>query len=456
MHGENGSAKQETCEPEGHEATGKNGSSSNGSHRTVFFSVGEPSGDHHGAALIRSLKDNSSDVRCVGYGGPIMRDAGCELHSDLTQQAVMGFVQAVKHLGEFLRLRKAAAQYFDRDKPDAVVLIDFPGFNWWIARTAKKRGIPVYYYCPPQLWAWAAWRIRKMRRLIDHVLCVLPFEADWFESRGLETTLVGHPFFDEERTRSVDEAFLDQQRELDRTTRLVLLLPGSRTQEVKDNFEDMLRTSDLIRQEVSDVRFAVAAYKESHAGMVRDAIQRFDEKADSALPIETYVGKTPELIRASTCCLSVSGSVSLQLLAHARPTVILYRISRVMFALQQKLRRIKYITLVNLLAADDIWPEDATLYSADQEDAEKVPFPEYLTCRDKTREMASHLIDWLKDPALYQRRVAYLTELRDDVAAGISRSDSGEATPCTVSENAALAILDLLEEGSAINSSING
>ena len=158
----------------------------------IFFSVGEPSGDLHGANLIRELRKRDPQIECVGYGGPRMADAGCQLHEDLTRFAVMWFLRVLLNLHHFLALLRNANQYLREAKPDAVVLIDYPGFNWWIARAAKKNGIPVFYYGVPQLWAWAAWRIKKMRRFVDHLLCKLPFEEKWYKDRGCHATYVGH------------------------------------------------------------------------------------------------------------------------------------------------------------------------------------------------------------------------------------------------------------------------
>ena len=143
----------------------------------IFFSVGEPSGDLHGANLINALRQRRPDCRFVGFGGPRMAAAGCQLHADLTQLAVMWFARALLSLHRFLGLLWTADRYFRTERPDAVVLIDYPGFNWWVARRAKARGIPVIYYGTPQLWAWASYRVRRMRRYVDHVLCKLPFQV---------------------------------------------------------------------------------------------------------------------------------------------------------------------------------------------------------------------------------------------------------------------------------------
>ncbi|MEO1496765.1 MAG: lipid-A-disaccharide synthetase [Planctomycetota bacterium] len=280
---------------------------------TLFFSVGEPSGDLHGANLCTELRQRTGDaVRCVGFGGPRMADAGVELHTDLTQHAVMGFLRVVAKIPHFLRLKRQAECYFRDHKPDAVVLVDFPGFNWHIARVAKKHGVPVFYYGTPQLWAWASWRVKKLRRDVDHALCKLPFEEAWLRQRGCNATYVGHPYFDELRSRAVDTAFVAEQRS--EPGPLVALLPGSRTQEVRSNFRYQLDAAKKVARDVPNVRFVVAAFKAKQLPLIEAAIR--DAGFDERDAPRVFVGRTPELIEAADVCLAVSGSVSLELRNH--------------------------------------------------------------------------------------------------------------------------------------------
>jgi lipid-A-disaccharide synthase len=374
----------------------------------IFFSVGEPSGDLHGANLIRELRQRHPDIECVGFGGPRMQAAGAELLEDLTRLAVMWFLRALLNLHHFLRLFQVARRYFREHRPDAVVLIDYPGFNWWVARAAKRETIPVFYYGAPQMWAWAPWRVRKMRRLIDHVLCKLPFEETWFQQRGCRATYVGHPYFDEMVQQVLDAAFLQRYREPG--TPLVTILPGSRTQEVGSNLTQFLAAAQQVRAQLPNVRFAVAAYNEAQAdAALREIIRR-------RLPMEVHVGKTAELIHLADCCMACSGSVSLELLHHEKPTVILYRISPPAFAVQRVFRRVKYITLVNLLATRDPFPRDLTTYDPDHQDAERVPFPEYLTYRDVSARIAAHVTCWLQSPEQRRVRVEELRALKSRFA----------------------------------------
>lgn len=377
----------------------------------IFFSVGEPSGDLHGANLIKELRRQNPGIECVGYGGPKMAAAGCQLHADLTQLAVMWFLRVLLNLHHFWRLYRRAEGYFRDERPDAVVLIDYPGFNWWIARAAKKYGIPVFYYGVPQMWAWAPWRVRKMRRLVDHVLCKLPFEADWYKSRQCHATYVGHPYFDEVQRQQLDQAFLDDQSQ--RPGMLVTILPGSRTQEVAKNLASFLKAACEIRRRVTDVRFAIASFNEKQAAMARQQV------AELHLPVDVFAGRTPELIRLGRCCLACSGSVSLELLYHTKPTVILYRVGWFPYTVARNLFiKVKFITLVNLLATDDPFLGRGARYDPQAAAGEGVLFPEHLTYGDRTQQMADQIAEWLSDESRYERRVRQLQELKQQHARG--------------------------------------
>ena len=371
----------------------------------LFFSVGEPSGDLHGANLVRELRQQDPHIRCVGYGGPRMRQAGCEVHADLTELAVMWFLQAILNLHRFWGLLVQADRYFRHQKPDAVILIDYPGFNWWIARRAKAHGIPVFYYGAPQMWAWAPWRIRKMRRLVDHVLCKLPFEADWYCERGCHASYVGHPYFDELEQHQVDHSFI--QRMNSDSSPLITLLPGSRTQEVTSNLSQFMQVVERIQQRQPNTRFAIASFNEKQADLAEQAISAAGQS------VEVFVGKTPELIMSATACVACSGSVSLELLYHRKPTVIVYQVSRLAFRVQRYFRKVRYITLVNLLYSDNRYCSNGELYDPD---FEKVPFPEYLTCDDRSPEVAQQIGDWIESEESFAATVANLDALRSEFA----------------------------------------
>jgi lipid-A-disaccharide synthase len=400
----------------------------------VFVSAGEPSGDHHAALLVRAIRARRPDVRFAGLGGPHMEAEGVELVADLTKLAVMWFLRVILNIHRFVDLARRAERSFLDAKPDICVLVDFPGFHWWLAWRAKRHGIPVVFYCPPQIWAWASWRVAKMRRLIDHVLSALPFEHDWFTARGVKSTLVGHPFFDELHTATARRTAAESGRPL------VLLLPGSRGQEIEGMLRTLVKAAARIHRDVPEVTFAVGALNERHARRVREALASNREAA--GLGIEVHGGRTRALIREATAALACSGSVSLELLEARVPTVIVYRISGFAYVVQSWLRHARFITLVNLLACrEPIGPLRPVLVpprTVPPADPEGV-YPEYLVVADPTERVAGHVVEWLTRPgslAEARRRIDTLagTIARPGSAAraadAVLAIASGEAVAC--------------------------
>lgn len=356
----------------------------------IFFSVGEPSGDQHAAHLIQELRRRRPDLEFSAFGGPLMEEAGCHVHFRLTDLAVMGVFAVLPLLWKFVRLVRQAKAIFAESRPDAVVLVDFPGFNWWIARKAKAAGIPVFYYLPPQLWAWAPWRIRRVRRFVDHMLCALPFEKDWYSQRGVEVDYVGHPFFDEVADHPLNREFLD--RYAGPGTRVVGILPGSRNAEVTQNWPVLLDVIRNLHGRRPQVRFLVANYKSSQ----REWCERQLQEQGGQLPVSFFVGKTPEIIEAAECCLMVSGSVSLEMLARNTPAVVVYRGGRVFGFLVKLLVTCKYASLPNLIANREVMPE----------------FPFMGNPQPIIRQMTDIVDGWLSDPQQLAQAKAELSGLR--------------------------------------------
>jgi lipid-A-disaccharide synthase len=358
----------------------------------IFFSAGEPSGDLHAANLIRALRRRWPEAGFVGYGGPRMEQAGMTLLFSLVDMAVMWFLWVLLNIRTFIRLIDDADVYFRDERPDAVVLIDYPGLNWWIARKAKERGIPVFYYVPPQIWAWAGWRVKKVRKYVDHVLCSLPFEPAWYHARGVpQAVFVGHPYFDELAERTLDTDFVETERA--RGGPIVALLPGSRTQELVRNLPIMLRAAAALAAQHREVRFVVACLHEKH----RFLAERLICEAGMHLPMHVFAGRTPELIRMADLAWAVSGSVGLELMVEALPTVVVYKLNRFDLWIARPFIKSKYISIVNLLA-------DAEL------------MPEYLTPHDVSAELAQWAGGWLDDPRERARESQRLAALRDRVA----------------------------------------
>ncbi|MEQ9070185.1 MAG: lipid-A-disaccharide synthase, partial [Gimesia chilikensis] len=225
----------------------------------LFFSVGEPSGDQHTAHLIEEIRTRRPDARFSAFGGPEMQAVGCHLEVRLTDYAVMGILNVLPLIFKFIQLIRQVGAYLEQEHPDAVILVDFPGFNWWVAKKAKALGIPVFYYLPPQLWAWAPWRIRRVRKNVDYILSGLQFEKQWYESRGINVDYIGHPFFDEVVSRKLQQDTLTELKQS--APQIVGVLPGSRTNEVTRNFPVMLQTIRRLSQQFPDAIFPIACYR---------------------------------------------------------------------------------------------------------------------------------------------------------------------------------------------------
>jgi lipid-A-disaccharide synthase len=280
-----------------------------------------------------------------------MVQSGLECDFDLTQMAVMGFAEVLPKLREFFRLADQATQIFRSGAVDGVVLVDFPGFNWHIAKRAKQCGLPVVYYLPPQLWAWGSWRIRKIRKYVDRVLASLPFENEWYADRHVPVEYVGHPFFDLVEQQPLDARFLQHWKH--RAGVQVAVLPGSRNHEVHHIWPLQLEVIRRLSSRFPTARFTVAAYRDAHALWCRQQLS----PSDRELPIEIFVGKTSELIHLADCALMKSGSVSLEMMARATPAVVLYRVPWSTYCIGKMLVRCKSMTLPNLIADETIMPE---------------------------------------------------------------------------------------------------
>jgi lipid-A-disaccharide synthase len=246
----------------------------------------------------------------------------------------------------------------------------------------------VFYFVPPQLWAWAGWRVKKMRRLVDQVLCTLPFEESWYHDRGVPAKYIGHPYFDELAEQQLNAAFVEEQQ--DRPGAIIGLLPGSRDQEITGNLGVLLDAAAYIHRARPDTRFLVACLHSAHRDRVKEKLR------DSALPIEVHAGRTPEIIHLSHSCISVSGSVGLELLYRHKPAVVVYCGNRFMNFVADSVLTCRYFSLVNLLADKLLFPE----FKGPHLDAPKIGGP---------------IVDWLNHTFKYEQTRGELKALRAKV-----------------------------------------
>lgn len=316
---------------------------------TVLISCGEPSGDLYAGALVRELRALAPGLRALGFGGEHLRAAGAELIGDYRGLAVTGLVEAVRVLPRsyamYRRLVRAAREH----RPDVVVLIDFPDFNFRLAGAVRALGIPIVYYIPPQLWAWRSGRMRTLRALADRILVIFPFEPEIYERAGTAATFVGHPLVDLARASRSREAFLSSLG-LEPARPTVALLPGSRPNEVSQILPTLLEAAGLIAASAGDAQFVLA-----RAPQLPEEL--FAPVAATGLPIHVVEGQTDDVLAACDVVVTASGTATVQAAIHERPMVIVYRLAPVTYALLRLLVHVDTVGMVNLVAGRKVAPE---------------------------------------------------------------------------------------------------
>ncbi len=318
----------------------------------VLFTAFEPSGDEHAAAVITELKRREPRLPIYAWGGPAMAAAGAKVIERTGEDAVMGLPGLAKireHKGINGRIRD-----WLRDTPGIALLIpvDSPAANFPICKIAKRKGLSVLHLVAPQVWAWGGWRIRKLRRLTDGLLCLLPFEEPWFRERGIEATFVGHPLFDEEVPR---EALANEGAAFATGSPRIALLPGSRPGEISRNWPMLLDAYRALVRTHPETVGVVAATTPAVADRLREIAGQEGGWPGS---LACAVGATDAVIHWSELALVVSGTVTLQIARQQRPMVIVYKASPLIYTLFARwVLSTEFLTLPNLVAGREVVPE---------------------------------------------------------------------------------------------------
>lgn len=304
--------------------------------------AGEESGDQHGAAVARALRDRVPDCRLLGTGGQRMAEAGVELLAGLDELAVMGFVEVIGRLRFFRALERRIRALIDSGDLDLVMLIDYPGLNLRIARYAHEAGVPVLFYIAPQVWAWKAGRAERLARSADHIAVILPFEVEIFERVGGTVTFVGHPLLDDPEPVPERADFM-RNLGLDPGRPVLALFPGSRHQELRRHLRVMLDTAARVRQERPDVQVAVARAW---------SVSELPECAGAAV---TPDGRA--LLAHAHAAVVKSGTSTLEAALAGVPFICVYKTHPLTFAIARRLVRTQHIALANLVAGERVVPE---------------------------------------------------------------------------------------------------
>lgn len=315
--------------------------------RKLFLLAGEISGDTHGAGLMRALR-TQQDISFIGYGGVQMREVAGEGMIDWVEEAgVVGLWEVLKMYGWFKQKMDEALQMVESQQPDAVVLIDYPGFNLRFAKALRERGYqkPLIYYISPQVWAWKKGRIKTMAKLLDLMICIFPFEKALYERSGLKTEFSGHPMVDRLKTL---------QRPGEREKGLIGFFPGSRANEVKRLLPVLLSTASRMKQKRPELRFVISAAHERLAALMRE-IAKAEGHPQAAEWIE--VGTVYELMQKVQTGAVASGTATLEAACFGLPYVLIYKVNSLTYWVGKTVVKIKHLGIINILAGREVVSE---------------------------------------------------------------------------------------------------
>ena len=314
----------------------------------IFLSAAEPSADLHCAELIKALKKRGDDFEFVGVGGAKMAEAGCELIENTAQKAVMIY-NAFAHILRFQQIIGRIKSYLKKNRCDIVVVCDSPAFNFHVAKAAKKAGAMTLFYVAPQLWAWAPWRINKLRKCCDKLCCILPFEQEWFRKRGVDAVFGGNPLLD--GLGSELEGCKKTYDYFDISRAKIALMPGSRPAEIATLWEPMQRIIGRLRHKYPKIEVTCVAVDEERKEILKSTqIIGFRCKYS--------IDSVRETAKESDFCLVASGSATLQVAGAGCPMAVMYQSNKVLWHLVGRwLITTKFLSLVNILAQKELVPE---------------------------------------------------------------------------------------------------
>jgi lipid-A-disaccharide synthase len=321
------------------------------SEKRIMIVAGEASGDLHGAEVAKALLRLQQHIRITAMGGERMRQAGAEVIIDSAELSVVGLTEVLGKAGKILQAYFLLKKILNRGQLSLLILIDFPDFNLFLAKAAKRAGIPVLYYISPQVWAWRSGRVKKIARRVDKMAVIFPFEVPLYKGVGMEVEFVGHPLLD--HVTGPGEDTNSQGRAVRRGPGgpLIALLPGSREKEVNSLLPEMVRAAEIIKSRKPGAAFVLPAAP----GVNLEDVKRI--LGSSPLPISVVEGQTYQAIRESELAIAASGTVTLETAILGRPMVIVYQVSPLSYWVGRAMIKVKWVGLANLVAEKSIVPE---------------------------------------------------------------------------------------------------
>lgn len=321
----------------------------------VMIVAGEASGDLHGSHLVQAMQARNPDLHFCGIGGRELRACGVELLFDASKIAVVGFFEVITHLGDIINAQKTLRRRLVETRPDLLILIDFPDFNLLLARKAKKLGIPIFYYISPQVWAWRSGRVKTIRRLVDVIGVILPFEEPFYRRRGVTAHYVGHPLLDSVQTRLPRDKFCELYR-IDAHKKLIGIIPGSRIKEIRNMLPVFLAGAERFQQrcEEAPVFLVPRASTIEESDLLEHGINDYSSRLDIRIISQDHYS----LMAACDAAVVTSGTVTLEVMLVDTPMVVAYKFTPMTYLVGKLLiHNISYFSLVNLIAEKEVIPE---------------------------------------------------------------------------------------------------
>ncbi len=353
----------------------------------LFIVAGEASGDAHAALLVDGLRKQMPGMQIHALGGAALASRGVPLLADLAGMSVVGGMEVLRKYRLLRGIFDNAVRFLDENRPDAVLLVDYPGFNLRFAEEAKKRGIRVIYYVSPQIWAWGAKRIHKIKRLVDLMLVILPFEQALYEKAGVPVRYVGHPSLDRAQAVPDKDACL-KSLGLEPGSHCVALLPGSRAMEVQKLFPVLLDAAQRIAREMPETHFLIPCA----ADYLKPALQAMLAGKPAGLKAHVLDGQAMQAAKAADMALVASGTATLETAMMGCPMFIVYKVNWLTYAVGRMLVKVPFLGLVNILAGECVAPE-------------------FLQGMARADLIARQALAWLKSPQELASRRAKLRSL---------------------------------------------
>ena len=321
--------------------------------KTIAIVAGESSGDLLGSHLIRSLKSSRSDLKFIGIAGPKMMKEGAVSLFLMEELSVRGYFEAFKKLFHLIQLRKNLLNQILNQKPDLFIGVDAPDFNFWIERQLKKKGIPVIHYVSPSIWAWRGNRLRKIKKSIDHMLTIFPFEKNIYSKANIQATFVGHPLAEMIPLYSNKKKAQDKLKII-KATKVIALLPGSRQGEVTWHAQLLIDSATEISKRIRDVKFLVPLPTRETYDIFSKTLFK---NTHAELDIQLLVGHASDAINAADLVIVASGTATLETALYKKPMIVIYKMSSISWQILKRMRYLPFVSLPNILLNKFIVPE---------------------------------------------------------------------------------------------------